>query len=301
VVDIADLYVATMNYKRIQRGETMIAGEAKDVLKQYFGFDSFLKGQEEIISGILSGRDVLAIMPTGSGKSLCYQIPAMILPGITIVISPLISLMQDQVKALNEVGISAGYINSSLTEVQNVVDTTFGKMSYKIEEFSKNAIKDFGMTELSVKQYASRFQAMGTSMGITGQQVKNAQQFLNMRKTLEGNVAGYDANSKSMADMSINLTKLTSDLASFYEVDQSVVAGKLASGILANQSRPLRDYGINLTDATLKEWALSNGLKANIKDMSQAEKAMLRYQYVMANTTRQQGDFARTSGRMCAA
>ena len=118
MVDIADLYVATMNYKRIQRGETMIAGEAKDVLKQYFGFDSFLKGQEEIISGILSGRDVLAIMPTGSGKSICYQLPALMLLGITIIISPLISLMQDQVKALNDAGIHAGYINSSLTEAQ---------------------------------------------------------------------------------------------------------------------------------------------------------------------------------------
>ena len=118
MVDIADLYVATMNYKRIQRGETMIVGEAKDVLKQYFGFDSFLKGQEEIISGILSGRDVLAIMPTGSGKSICYQLPALMLPGITIIISPLISLMQDQVKALNDAGIHAGYINSSLTETQ---------------------------------------------------------------------------------------------------------------------------------------------------------------------------------------
>ena len=118
MVDIADLYVATMNYKRIQRGETMITGEAKDVLKQYFGFDSFLKGQEEIISGILSGRDVLAIMPTGSGKSICYQLPALMLLGITIIISPLISLMQDQVKALNDAGIHAGYINSSLTEAQ---------------------------------------------------------------------------------------------------------------------------------------------------------------------------------------
>ena len=92
--------------------------DVKETLKYYFGFDSFNPGQEEIINSILSGRDVLAVMPTGSGKSICYQVPALLLPGITIVISPLISLMQDQVKSLNEAGIHAGYINSSLTEAQ---------------------------------------------------------------------------------------------------------------------------------------------------------------------------------------
>ena len=88
------------------------------ILKTYFGYDSFRDGQGEIIDTILSGRDALAIMPTGAGKSLCYQVPALLLPGITLVVSPLISLMQDQVKSLNEAGIHAAYINSSLTEGQ---------------------------------------------------------------------------------------------------------------------------------------------------------------------------------------
>ena len=91
---------------------------ANETLKVYFGYDTFRDGQEDIIQAILSGRDMLAIMPTGAGKSICYQVPALMLPGITIVISPLISLMQDQVKALNEAGVHAAYINSSLTENQ---------------------------------------------------------------------------------------------------------------------------------------------------------------------------------------
>ncbi len=89
-----------------------------EILKKYFGYDSFRTGQEYMINAILEHRDALAIMPTGAGKSICYQVPAMLLSGITLVISPLISLMQDQVKTLNEAGIHAAYINSSLTESQ---------------------------------------------------------------------------------------------------------------------------------------------------------------------------------------
>ena len=86
-----------------------------DILKQYYGYDTFREGQEELIDAILDGRDVFGIMPTGAGKSVCYQVPALMLDGITLVISPLISLMKDQVRALNEMGVHAAYLNSSLT------------------------------------------------------------------------------------------------------------------------------------------------------------------------------------------
>lgn len=102
-------------------------------LKQYFGYDSLRTGQEELINGILAGHDVLGIMPTGAGKSLCYQLPALMLKGITLVISPLISLMSDQVKALNQAGVHAAYINSSLTENQIRIALSYASQGrYKI-------------------------------------------------------------------------------------------------------------------------------------------------------------------------
>ena len=89
-----------------------------ETLRHYFGHEGFRPGQEEMIDGLLAGKDVLGIMPTGAGKSMCYQVPALMLPGITLVISPLISLMKDQVAALKEAGIPGAYINSSLTPGQ---------------------------------------------------------------------------------------------------------------------------------------------------------------------------------------
>src|SRR2546422_8570769 len=89
------------------------------LLKQSFGFDSFRPLQEEIIRDALSGRDVFALLPTGGGKSLCFQLPALVRPGLTVVVSPLISLMKDQVDALTASGIAATFLNSSLAPGQS--------------------------------------------------------------------------------------------------------------------------------------------------------------------------------------
>ncbi|MGR3764591.1 DNA helicase RecQ [Rossellomorea sp. NS-SX7] len=106
--------------------------EAQDVLKQYFGYGEFRNGQAEIISNILSGRNTAGIMPTGGGKSICYQVPAMLLDGITLVISPLISLMKDQVDSLTFQGIPATYINSTLSA---------GEVEQRMEEISLGEYK----------------------------------------------------------------------------------------------------------------------------------------------------------------
>lgn len=158
-------------------------------------------------------------------------------------------------------------ISSSLTEVENVVRQTFGRYESLINNFAKTSIEKFGMSELSAKQFASRFQAMGTALDIP-----------------QG----------KMAKMSIRLTELAGDMASFYDVSQEDIAKSLQS-VFSGTTAPMRRYGIDLTQATLKEWALKQGLDANISSMTQAQKAMLRYQYVLAHTTNITGDFARTA------
>ena len=98
--------------------EAQPVSEKRALLKSVFGYEGFRPGQEQLIDALLQGRDAMGIMPTGAGKSMCYQLPALLLPGITLVVSPLISLMKDQVNALVQSGVRAAYLNSSLTEGQ---------------------------------------------------------------------------------------------------------------------------------------------------------------------------------------
>lgn len=176
---------------------------------------------------------------------------------------------------------------SDLTEVQNVVDQTFGQMKYAMEDFATTAVETVGMSELTAKKIGSRYQGMARAMAITPEMMRNASDFTDRVTN------GYASASDSVADMSINLTKLAGDMASFYNLDYEDVAEDLEA-VMTGMTRPLRKYGIDLTVASMKEFALANGLNADIKNMSQAEKTMLRYQMVMARTTAAQGDFIRT-------
>ena len=102
--------------------------EAKKLLKQYFGYDEFRQGQEQLIEAALNGQDVLGIMPTGAGKSLCFQIPALMMDGITLVISPLISLMKDQVGTLNQAGtVSYTHLSMNSARITTISEETASK------------------------------------------------------------------------------------------------------------------------------------------------------------------------------
>lgn len=157
---------------------------------------------------------------------------------------------------------------SDVQEVQNVIDVTFGKGAAEIEKFAQSAAEAFGLSELSAKQYTGTLGAMLKSSGLV---TKDAQ------------------------DMSIALTGLAGDIASFYNLDTDTAFEKIRSGI-SGETEPLKQLGINMSVANLEAYALSKGITKSYNAMSQAEQVMLRYNYLLHTTTDAQGDFARTSG-----
>lgn len=187
---------------------------------------------------------------------------------------------------------------SDLIEVQNVIDNTFGVSTTKainsnadaIQHMSKNTISWFGMSELTTKTIAGRYMAMGSAMGLANRQSDGLSKHLS---SLMGDM-GKVTNKAS--EMALNITALAGDMASFYNVDANEMSEKLASGIYSGQVRALRAYGLDLTMATLQEYAMSRGITENVKNMTQAEKTLLRYNYVMERTQNVQGDFVRTQG-----
>lgn len=170
-------------------------------------------------------------------------------------------------RAFRVFGKSIG-IASDLVEVQNVIDVSFGNMSAMVDKFTSNSIQKFGMSELAAKKMSGVFMAMGRSLG---------------------------GSQSEMANMSIELTKLAADMSSFYNVSQEDVGEDLRS-IFTGMVRPLRDYGIDLTQATLQEYAHSKGIRTKVANMTQLEKVQLRYNYVMEQTAGIQGDYERTAG-----
>ena len=172
------------------------------------------------------------------------------------------------VKAIIDFGKQSVALASDLQEVQNVVDTAFGEMSYKMEEFAENSITQFGISKLSAKQTGSTFMAMASGMGIA---------------------------KDSASDMAIAMTGLSADMASFYNVKQDVASTALKS-VFTGETETLKQFGIVMTEANLQAFAMSQGISKSVSEMSQAEKVQLRYNYVMEQTSLAQGDFAKTSG-----
>ncbi len=170
------------------------------------------------------------------------------------------------VTAIISFGKSCIELGSDLAEVQNVVDVTFGAMSETINRFARDALEEFGLSETSAKQYTSTLGAMLKSMGFATQ----------------------------AADMSMNMTGLAADMASFYNLDTDVAFEKIRSGI-SGETEPLKQLGINLSVANLEAYALSQGMTKAYSSMSQQEQALLRYNYLLSVTADAQGDFARTS------
>ncbi len=124
--------------------------DALETLRRCFGHDAFRPGQQAVVDALLAGRDVLGVMPTGAGKSVCYQVPALMLPGVTLVISPLISLMKDQVAALIQAGVPAAYLNSSLTQGQlNTALRRAAQGQYKIIYAAPERLQTAGMAALA--------------------------------------------------------------------------------------------------------------------------------------------------------
>lgn len=163
---------------------------------------------------------------------------------------------------------SAVLYSSDLAEAQNVVNQGFGDLSYTADEFAKNAIYSFGMSELAAKNAAGQFAAMGKSMGIS---------------------------QKEAAQMALSLTALTGDLASFWNVRHDVAQTALES-IFTGETESLKKFSVVLTEANLQQFAYANGINKSISSMTQAEKVQLRYAYVMEQTAIAQGDFSATSG-----
>lgn len=170
------------------------------------------------------------------------------------------------VRAVVNFGKQAVETASDLQEVQNVVDTAFGSMGYKMEQFADKAIKTYGISKLTAKRTGSTYMAMASGMGIAANEASN---------------------------MALDLTGLSADMASFYNVSQDIADTALKS-VFTGETETLKQFGIVMTQTNLQQFAYQQGIKKSIQQMTQAEQVQLRYKYVMQQTQLAQGDFAKT-------
>lgn len=181
----------------------------------------------------------------------------------------LCSILKEAAGAAAEFAKEGIGLASDLSEVQNVVDVTFGDNNNKIYDFADTCAEKFGLARLSAEKYAGTMGALLKSSGIT----------------------------EGLEDMSTSITGLAGDMASFYNLDTDTAFEKLRSGI-SGETEPLKQLGINMSVVNMEAFALSQGIDKSWESMSQAEQTLLRYKYIMAQTADAQGDFARTSDSM---
>lgn len=228
-----------------------------DITGDTGGLDSALnKATQSIRSHSSKWDNMMGEVKTGLKQAFSFSAGQLIADGV-----------QQAMAAIKQFAGESIEMASSLEEVQNVVDTTFGSDARSIDTWAKNAKKSFGMGELAAKKYSGTMGSMLKSMGLNGKQVTT---------------------------MSKGMVALAGDMASFYNLDHETAFEKIRSGI-SGETEPLKQLGINMSVANLEAYAMSQGITKAYNAMTQAEQATLRYNYLLSVTSDAQGDFARTS------
>lgn len=260
----------------IEASSTTAAGEIAELAESLRGLRDVLSGMN--LGGLADGMDDLADETGNVGDSLDDAKDSGLKFGDVLKANILSDAIMSGVRALGDAlaDIGRGMLDfakegiglaSDLEEVQNVVSTTFGDGAAQVDQFAKAAASSFGLSELSAKQFSGTMGAMLSSMGLSDEAV---------------------------LDMSTSLAGLAGDMASFYNLDPTEAFEKLRSGI-SGEAEPLKQLGINLSAANLEAYALAQGMTTAYSEMTEAEKAALRYSYIMEATANAQGDFAKTS------
>lgn len=229
--------------------------------------DAFKKAWSEVERGTPVAKKTGKAVKREIGGSADYATGK--LGGLSTVLGKITSVLASvfAVGAIINFGKECVELGSNVAEVQNVVDTAFGDMSYKVEAFAETAIENFGMSRLAAKKTASTYMAMAKGMGIA---------------------------EDAASDMAISLAGMTGDVASFYNITQEAADTKLKS-VFTGETESLKELGVVMTQANLKAYALEKGINKDLAAMSQSELVALRYSYVMDSLALAQGDFAKTS------